>query len=98
MVLARFLLLAVAVLLLVRALWQFLFGVVEGATRRPDGRRGASPPAKGVPMVRDPVCGTFVVPGRALSLTDRGELHYFCSEACRQAYRSRPRGTLEPER
>jgi YHS domain-containing protein len=39
-----------------------------------------------VQMVRDPVCGTFLVPSRALTFTDRGVVRYFCSEACRQAY------------
>ena len=93
--LARVLLIAVALLLVVRALWQFLFGVVEGASRRPAARTGGAPPAKRVPMARDPVCGTFVVPGRALSLSDRGEVHYFCSESCRRAYRAGRRSMPE---
>jgi YHS domain-containing protein len=39
-------------------------------------------------MVRDPVCGTFVVPDRALMLSvGRREL-YFCSSACRDKYRA----------
>jgi YHS domain-containing protein len=41
-------------------------------------------------MVRDPVCGTFVVPERAVSLTVGRELLHFCSVACRDAYRTRP--------
>ena len=39
-------------------------------------------------MVRDPVCGTFVVPARALTLSRGGEVHHFCSEECRRAYRT----------
>jgi YHS domain-containing protein len=41
-------------------------------------------------MVRDPVCGTFVVPERAVSLSVGREIVYFCSVACRDAYRARP--------
>jgi len=85
--LVRFLLFGLLVLLLLRALWRFLVGVVDGASRLPRSP-GSGPPAKGVPMARDPVCGTFVVPGRALTLSARGEIHYFCSDECREAYRT----------
>jgi YHS domain-containing protein len=37
-------------------------------------------------MVRDPVCGTYVVPGRALELARGRETLYFCSEKCRDQY------------
>lgn len=84
-ILARFLLIALLVLLLLRAAWKFLVGVVDGASRHPT--RPSGPPAKGVPMARDPVCGTFVVPGRALTLSARGEVFHFCSEDCRESFR-----------
>jgi YHS domain-containing protein len=41
-------------------------------------------------MVRDPVCGTFVLPERAVTLMDGRSRLFFCSEACRDKYRSRP--------
>ena len=41
--------------------------------------RGAEP----VKMVTDPVCGTYVVPGKALQATRGRETQYFCSDACR---------------
>jgi YHS domain-containing protein len=42
-------------------------------------------------MQRDPVCGTFVVPERAIALSgSRGERLYFCSIECRDKYRARP--------
>jgi len=84
-ILARYLLVALLVLLLVRAAWRFLVGVVDGASRQPG--RPSGPPARGVPMARDPICGTFVVPGRALTLNARGEVFHFCSEQCREAFR-----------
>jgi YHS domain-containing protein len=39
-----------------------------------------------VQLVRDPICGTYVVPGRALPLTAAGTTQYFCSERCREQF------------
>jgi uncharacterized protein len=66
-----------------RAFWRLLDGIVEGASR---GSRGGQVPQRGMQMARDPVCGTFVVADRALSLTDGGTTVYFCSDACREKY------------
>jgi YHS domain-containing protein len=44
---------------------------------------------QGVHMERDPVCGTFVVPHRAVSLIEGRRQIYFCSPRCRDAYRAR---------
>jgi YHS domain-containing protein len=56
-------------------------------------RDGLHPPKPkepaAVPLARDPICGTFVVPGRALSETAGGVAQYFCSEHCRRAWVSR---------
>jgi YHS domain-containing protein len=38
------------------------------------------PPVK---MVADPVCGTYVIPGKALQASRGRDTHYFCSETCR---------------
>ena len=43
-------------------------------------------------MVRDPVCGIYVVPDRALSLAHGSGPVYFCSADCRDKYRARPSG------
>jgi YHS domain-containing protein len=40
-------------------------------------------------MVRDPVCGTFVVPERALTITNGREQVHFCSTTCRDKYRAK---------
>lgn len=71
------------VLLLIRAVWRFVRGLLEGSRRpaRADGRGTA-----GVPLVKDPVCGTYVVKSRALTSGERDTLHYFCSERCREAW------------
>jgi YHS domain-containing protein len=68
-----------------RALWRLLEGVVEGAS----GVVRPGPPARGVAMVRDPVCGTYVIPSRALKVGDGDRARYFCSEGCRARYRAR---------
>jgi len=83
---ARVLLFFVLFMLLVRALSQLWKGLVQGI-QGPQGR--PSVPTRGVQMVRDPVCGTFVVPDRAVTLSVGREQLYFCSASCRDAYRAR---------
>jgi YHS domain-containing protein len=62
-------------------------GVIEAAGGRP--RRGNRTPAPAVKLQRDPVCGTFVAPATALSLTSGGSTLYFCSDRCRSEYQRR---------
>jgi YHS domain-containing protein len=85
--LTRVALFVILALLIGRALWRLLDGIIEGAT----GSRGRRDqvPQRGVSMVRDPVCGTFVVRDRALTLTDGHTELFFCSDACRDKYRKR---------
>jgi YHS domain-containing protein len=90
--LTRLLLLILLLALALRAIGRLLRGIVEGAASQPRSggpRRPAHVPAKSELMARDPVCGTYVVPSRALSERGTGGTQYFCSEKCRQAYRSR---------
>lgn len=82
----RLLLILLLVLFVGRALWRLLSGVVEGATG--GGSRRTRTPARGTRMVRDPICGTFVVQSRALSADSRGETAWFCSEDCRHKWRA----------
>ena len=82
----RFLLL----LIVIRLIWRFLAGVIDGLT--PPAARasgGAKRAKKSVPLVRDPICGTYVVRERALTLDTRHETQYFCSERCRDEYARR---------
>ena len=69
-----------------RAVWRLLDGIIEGASGTPPRRRA---PEQGVAMVRDPVCGTFLLPGNAVTLVDGRARLYFCSDACRDKYRAR---------
>ncbi len=85
--LVRLVLFIVLALFVARAFWRFVDGIAEGL--RGSGRPAGRTPARGVPMARDPVCGTFVVPDHAVSILDGRERVYFCSAACRAAYRAR---------
>lgn len=81
----RVALLVILCVVLGRTFWRIIDGLVEGVTGRP--RSGV--PQPGVQMVRDPVCGTFVLPERAVALTDGRTRLFFCSDTCRDKYRVR---------
>lgn len=81
----RFLLVSILILLVARAFWKLMDGVIEAAGGTSRRKTGAGRAA--VKLARDPVCGTFVAPGNALSLTSGGATHYFCSEECRRKFK-----------
>ena len=62
---------------------RLLLRAVTGArtSQRQQARIGGS-------LVRDPQCGTYVPPARALTLPSRGQVLYFCSDRCRDAWTS----------
>lgn len=78
----------ILIILIVRALWRLAKGVMAGVQAAPDGSRGRRAP---VALSRDPICGTYVVPDRALALRDGALVRYFCSERCRQEFARNPR-------
>lgn len=82
----RPILLLLLVAFLARAVWRLLEGVVHGALgpQTPSGQRTQGPRA--VKMARDPICGTYVVPAKAVTLTRGGEQIFFCSDDCRSKY------------
>lgn len=84
----RFILLSILLTLLLRAVMRLWRGMVQGL--RDPGATASRSPQRGVQMVRDPVCGTFVVPGRAVALLAGPDRLYFCSADCRDKYRARP--------
>jgi YHS domain-containing protein len=86
MMLTRFVLFLVLAIFVARAFWRLVDGIVEGARGGPQRN---SVPQRGVSMVRDPVCGTFVVPDHAITIVDGRTSVSFCSEACRDKYRAR---------
>ena len=40
-------------------------------------------------MVKDPVCGTYVVPSKALTASRGNETAWFCSPECQHAWQRR---------
>jgi hypothetical protein len=82
-VLLRALLLVLLFVLLARAVWRLLGGVARGAMGDPAGG-GRTPQAPAaVKMAQCPVCGTYVVPAKALTGVSKGQVVYYCSETCR---------------
>jgi hypothetical protein len=82
----RYILILILLALVARAFWRIVDGVIAGV-RKSSG--SPQVPAAGVPMQRDPVCGTFVIPDRAIVLGGGDRRLYFCSTACRDKYRAR---------
>lgn len=81
----RFLLLSILILLVARAVLRVFDGVLDAM----GGPRVRTRPGQAaVKLVRDPICGTFVAPGGALTEQAAGQQHYFCSERCRDVFRA----------
>ena len=85
---ARFILLFILILAAARFFWRLVETVMRAAagpaTTTARGRQPA--PVKMQPC---PVCGTYVVPGKAISIVSNGAPVYFCSDKCRADYRPR---------
>jgi YHS domain-containing protein len=90
-VLLRGFLLLLLFWMIARAFWRLIEGVVRGATSPgpQPGAAGSSRSPMAVKMSPCPICGTYVVPGKAISLTHGGQPTYFCSEKCRAEFQSR---------
>jgi YHS domain-containing protein len=79
-------------LIVIRLVWRFIAGVMDGMDPAPRQKAGQKNPKKSVPLVKDPVCGTYVVRDRALTLDAGTQTQYFCSETCRDEYARRGYG------
>ena len=80
---AGFILKILLAIIVIRLVWRFVRGVLEGAGYMPKHQRSS------VGLVRDPVCGVFVVPSQALTLGAGTQTRYFCSEKCRAEWKRR---------
>jgi YHS domain-containing protein len=83
----RWILLAIAFLLVIRLVMRFVYGLVQGLTGAADtgggaARSGARAKVAGA-LVRDPVCGMYIPRAEAIAGRVGGEDRYYCSEACR---------------
>jgi YHS domain-containing protein len=81
----RLVLFVILAIFVARAFWRIVDGVIEGLTGQP---RRSGVVSRGVQMARDPVCGTYVVPDRALAIADGRRQVFFCSTVCRDKYRA----------
>jgi hypothetical protein len=86
----RALLLLLLFLFVARAVWRLVQGVArgavgEGAPPPGPGRRGPAAPGA-VKMTQCRVCGTYVVPDKAVTEVSKGKVVHFCSDACRATF------------
>ncbi len=86
----RALLLFLFFLFVARAFWRLVEGVArgamgEGAAPPQSRRRGPAAPSA-VKMTQCPVCGTYVVPEKAITGVSKGKVVHFCSDACRATF------------
>ena len=70
----------IVILIILRLLWR----MIMGPFRRPKHERQGG--KKAVPLVKDPVCGTYLLPDRAIKTGSGDGTLYFCSETCRAKY------------
>jgi YHS domain-containing protein len=75
-------------LLIFWLLRSLLRGIFVQPGRAPQTTRGPQQPPvpAGGDLMKDPVCGTFVSPGAAITRKVKGETVYFCSAECRDKY------------
>jgi hypothetical protein len=69
--------------IILRLAWRFVHAILEGAGMV------QRPPTESVKLVRDPHCGTYVLPSQALTSGSGASTRYFCSEKCRKAWSRR---------
>jgi len=77
----------ILLLFIIRAVLMLVRGVMQGMS----GQAGAASrgPRQSVQLMRDPVCGVYVSPSKAITEQSGVGIAYFCSERCRQAWRQR---------
>jgi YHS domain-containing protein len=76
-------------LIVLRLVLRFVAGLLQGlqgAPPRAATRGRTARDAAAVSLVRDPVCGTYVVRSRALTSVSNGSTVHFCSDACRRQF------------
>jgi YHS domain-containing protein len=85
--LLRLLLFLLLIVVVMQALVRIAGGFMDGLSGR-SSRGRSRVPTKGTAMVRDPVCGTFVVQSRALTAVRGRHTAWFCSEDCRRQWQA----------
>jgi len=70
-------------LLLAIVLYKLLANLIKDSRTGP---REGPPDRKIAELVRDPQCGTYLLPEQGFSARVAGEVFHFCSEACRDRF------------
>jgi hypothetical protein len=83
----RLILILLLIVFIARTFWRVIDGVLEGMRKGAPPRQPTS--RGGIQMARDPVCGTFVIPERSVTLDVGARQIHFCSIECRDAFRAR---------
>ncbi len=61
----------------------------KGGGRPPQGGQTTRPPERiGGTLVQDPQCGTYLPRERAIAVTSGGSTQYFCSDTCRDEWKT----------
>jgi YHS domain-containing protein len=84
----RLLLGLILVLFIIRAVLMLARGIMQGASGQTAGP-GQPAGRASVQLMRDPVCGVYVSPSKAITEQSGVVIAYFCSERCRQAWKHR---------
>ena len=85
----RLILFFVLILVAARFFWRLIETVLRAAMGpAAQNARGGGPPAS-VKMQPCPVCGTYVVPGKAITGRSGDASVFFCSEKCRAEFQPR---------
>jgi uncharacterized protein len=84
--LARYLLIVLAVWFLYRLLRRWMTGGRGGSLGGAPGAKGRAAAEVMDVMVQDPQCGIYLPRHEGLRVQTGGGEHFFCSEACRDAY------------
>lgn len=80
--LVRLLILTIVGVLVYRALKSWLSGGIDKRTRAPETAGGQVDDV----MIKDPVCGTYFIQRKGVSLMQGSQRLDFCSERCRDRY------------
>ena len=83
----RLLLGLILFLFVIRAVLMLVRGVMQGVNGQTGG--GAPQARASVQLMRDPVCGVYVSPTKAITEQSGVGIAYFCSERCRQEWKHR---------
>ena len=69
-------------------LFILLIYIVYRLLKKKEPRRRSQDNSSPKELIKDPQCQTYFPKDKALALKSNGETLYFCSEECRQAFKS----------